>query len=120
MSRKEFNYQQEFGNSCPNRIIYDIKELIEITKKNEGKVENNLDFDKLFNEKDYRNKVFLICYLSNYACNTGNKIKTYISNSIRVGSLIKKRNNEVFTNDEYIGYQDISLKQYRKLERFVK
>ena len=118
-SKKEFDYYGEFGNGCRNRIIYDVKDLIKISKKNEGKVYYNLDFNNILkNIPNIKDKVFQVCYLSDDNEFNGKKIKTYISTIIVMGNLVKKRMKEYFVKDEFIGNQDIFLKQYRKLSRW--
>lgn len=121
MGKVEFDYRKEFGDGSMTRMIYDVNDLINISKKNEGKVYSNLDWNKILKDiPNIKDKVFQVCCLNFDNEYNGKEIKTYISTSILMGNIIKKRTNEYFINDERIGYQDIFLKQYRKLSRWGK
>lgn len=117
---ERFDYESEFGNGSRNRMIYDLEDLIKISKKNEGRVHSNIDYHKELKDiPNIKDKVFQVLYHSYDNEYNEKKIKTYILTSIVMGNIIKKRNNEYFVNEYFVGHQDIFLKQYRKLKRWI-
>lgn len=110
------DFEKEFGRYNYSRMIYDVDDLIKISKKNKGKVNNNIDFNKILNDiPDIKNKVFQVCFMNIDNIIDGKKNKTYVSTQIVMGNLVKKRMKEYFVNYEIIGSQDFFIKQYRKL-----
>lgn len=109
------DFEKEFGKYNYSRMIYDVDDLIKISKKNKGKVNNNIDFNKLNDIPNIKNKVFQVCFMNIDNIIDGKKNKTYVSTQIIMGNLVKKRTKECFVNYEIIGSQDFFTKQYRKL-----
>lgn len=109
------DFEKEFGKYNYSRMIYDVDDLIKISKKNKGKVNNNLDFNTLNDIPNIKNKVFQVCFMNIDNIIDGKKNKTYVSTQIVMGNLVKKRTKECFVNYEIIGSQDFFIKQFRKL-----
>ena len=109
------DFEKEFGKYNYSRMIYDVDDLIKISKKNKGKVNNNIDFNILNDIPNIKNKVFQVCFMNIDNIIDGKKNKTYVSTQIVMGNLVKKRTKECFVNYEIIGSQDFFIKQYRKL-----